>query len=175
MQLEPGSLYFCNYGNFHRDKNPLLFVLYSDFSYTIGLNIHYIYSGDFNKLSTMFVEIENDRKVKNIFFKNNRRWYYDWLKQKYPEFIEQSFRVYHSPLLMGTLTNPLLRTQEIGVKWREPKTGGRAKPYKDLRQIASHDRKYAKLNKKIKFDGFVKSKIDSKVKSLKGRYKYDRR
>jgi len=87
-RLEFGDLVLQRYGNWHRDPNPLIFVLYSDALYTHGLNSHYISK----------TEAEQLRKLMCYIPPGQQHLAYDFLKARFNSVL-RSYRVYKTPLI----------------------------------------------------------------------------
>ena len=138
MILKPGSLYSCVYSNWHHDRYPLLFVLYSDRKKIIGLNVHYIKIDEYNKLTRMFSRVQSDKRLSRKFFNNPRAFYHEWLKPNFKEFIDVSYRMYHQPLIMGVSAHPILLSQ-IGSRWRERFTLPKTTEFDKIKQRSETD------------------------------------
>jgi len=118
--LKNGVLYSCYYSNYHKDKNPLLLVLYSDVYYTHGLNVHYLSKDEYKRLTNMLAKVKEDRKLKNKFIHLQRQFYYDHLKPFFKDAIDVSYRTYHTNMLVGIPAHALMFNQ-IGSKWTKYK------------------------------------------------------
>lgn len=167
MLFEPGAIYSCKYVRWHVDRNPLAFVIYSDSRYTHCLNLHYVPPDSYDRIVNMFAKMRDDKRIKNKFFINPRSWYYDFFKRYFDDFLEVSYRTYFTGLLTGTRVNHLLRTHEIGSRWREPRTGSKAQVYDKLRARSKRDKKLKELTAKLKYQGFTKSTIKLSRKEWK--------
>lgn len=137
MIAKAGALYYCNYLNWHQDKQPLLFVLYSDGFKTHGLNVHYISQDEYKRLTKFFDNMINDPKIKKLFEQDKREFYYKYLKVHFKDFIDVSYRTYHSMWLNGIIAHPVMLNQ-IGTKFANRnnvlvKKLRKDEPYKYLR------------------------------------------
>lgn len=159
MIFQQSSLYACHYTNFHNDKHPLLFILYSDASYTIGLNTHYIQKSDYNKLIKLIAKLKLNKTLSNKFFKQPREFYHSVLKKEIPEIIEQSYRMYHSMWLMGVPAHAGLYNQ-IGSKWSKYK----GKKYK--KEIITKDIYITKFKDSLKSEIEREKEILQKYKKF---------
>jgi len=155
MILKTGALFSCHYNNWHNDKTPLLFILYSDSTYTVGLNAHYLTKKDFEKLTNLIAKIKLNTKMKLQFIRSPRNFYYNILKPKFKSIIDDSYRTYHTKFLIGIPAHPAIYMQ-IGSKWKK---------YKGIKY-----RKEIKQNNLRSFGNQLKLSIESEKKSLRRIY-----
>lgn len=98
----------CSYSNFHNDPNPLLFCLYSDGKYTVGLNLHYLLPTQRFAFFGMIRKLAAVGQKQNMVFHYNGEMLYEIIKKYYPRFAKIAYRKYFSMYLMGTLVNDCL-------------------------------------------------------------------
>lgn len=111
MVCKQGALYTILYTGWRVDYNPLIFVLYSDRQYTIGINVHYINMDEYKRLVKMFDEIHHSPALKKKFFEQQRDFYYDYLKPHFKDFIDIAFRKYHTSGVIGIPAHRILLNQ----------------------------------------------------------------
>lgn len=102
MILQPMSIYYCSYGNWHNDPNPVLWVFHSTSAYTEGLNIRYLPS---SRRMALFRMIRQLLGVGGGRMAYNGRMIYEIIKRNYPDFAKISYRKYFSTYLTGTVVN----------------------------------------------------------------------
>lgn len=138
MILEPGRIYSCTYSRWHNDRFPLLFVIYSDYQKTHGLNLHYVKKEDYKQMVDMFLDIQNRKRLSNKLTNNAFDFYHDWLKTKHPDIIKVAYRTYHSGLMLGYPAHPVAYTT-IGYKWKAPINIPDTKSFEDIKYRARKD------------------------------------
>lgn len=95
--FQVGKIYYMNYTRAHHDRNPFLFVLYSDIRYTHGINIHYIGSIQQIQFSNMI------SKLQKAGLMYSGKLLYATIKTYIPQILGQGLG-YHGP--RGGVTNP---------------------------------------------------------------------
>jgi len=115
--MTPGAVYYCAYLNWHNDPNPLAFILYSDMNYTHAINIHYISLEEYKELVNMFNKMKKPT-IGNMFFKNPRKFYYEFLKKHFKQFVDISYRTYFTNQLTGIIAHPIMLSK-IGSRYAE--------------------------------------------------------
>ena len=144
----PGFIYYGLYARFHHDKRPLVFILYSDMTYTHALNLHYFPRADYDRLVKLFVKIKDDEKVNKLFKRDKRAFYHNWLKRHFHDVIDNCYRTYHTGLAMFVPTTALALTG-IGLYAMNTYQDKmpRNKKYNQLRKAARKDPEMISLMK----------------------------
>jgi hypothetical protein len=87
-----GAIYEGNYINYKQDRNPLVWIQWSDPKYTHGINLHYL---DRNELIWLGRTIAMIRKYQQVI--DGKTFYY-FFKQQKLSIVKKAYRIYHTSL-----------------------------------------------------------------------------
>lgn len=95
-----GAVYLGTYTNFKHDRTPLIWVQWSDETYTHGINIHYLNQGDrMWFMRTIYLMAKGGQRI-------TPRNMYNFLKMRKPSIVKVAYRKYFTSLLNMRLVSP---------------------------------------------------------------------
>jgi hypothetical protein len=90
MALFKGQIAYFHYAKYHKDRNPMLLVLYVDSKIVHGLNLHYLNDRAYKELISVVAQIA----AKQIENKNAYDLYHRELKKRIKHILKVSYRTY---------------------------------------------------------------------------------
>jgi hypothetical protein len=90
MSVFKGQIAYFHYSKHHKDRNPMLLILYTDNKIVHGLNMHYLNKNAYRELISVVAQIA----AKQIENKNAYDLYHRELKKRIKHILKVSYRTY---------------------------------------------------------------------------------